>query len=338
MPNVYLDAILFACPAQTADHPDFGEYLGQLIDVDDLRRTECLALRISVKTAEVLATANCYPFWDRLPGVAFPQRGDVLRIIDAFLNKGTKVEDSLRISDLLLDQPTCNPAGHLTGRSVRLVEHHHNLLAFMCIEKEIREGDHCDPVLLTRGLANPNAMLHTKGTVMIVEWLEGAVRIDVPYNYQDAFVAFPTSDALLAAIDPVDIWVCEKDLENAIRIQTARASGQPQKAYLLSDSGRFELGREFLQSVQESGIGQTPARSRALLRACSETILNLNPGATHALRHGPEPTQRPRLRAKDGARAMRRDIDYEFHLHYWVTDAGPEFSRVVTHNDFAIAE
>ena len=76
---------------------------------DELRRSKCVGLLLSGHTPELLVTTQSYPYWDRLPGAVFPQRGDVLRIIDAFLNKTTKVEDFLRISDLLLDHPSCAP-------------------------------------------------------------------------------------------------------------------------------------------------------------------------------------------------------------------------------------
>jgi hypothetical protein len=49
---------------------------------------------------------------------------------------------------------------------------------------------------------------------------------------------------------------------------------------------------------------------------------------------GNEPQQK---RGQD--KAWRRDIDYEYHLHYWECDDGSvEFASVVTHNDFSIPE
>jgi hypothetical protein len=38
-------------------------------------------------------------------------------------------------------------------------------------------------------------------------------------------------------------------------------------------------------------------------------------------------------------KAQRRDIDYEFHLHYWeIANDVIELASVVHHNDFSIPE
>jgi hypothetical protein len=43
------------------------------------------------------------------------------------------------------------------------------------------------------------------------------------------------------------------------------------------------------------------------------------------------------MRGRD--KAQRRDIDYEFHLHYWECANGTiELASVVHHNDFSIPE
>ncbi len=337
MPRAYLDAILFACPEHSAETSAFENYLLRLIDLERLHQSRCLELLLSERTPELLASTQSYPFWDSLPGAVFPQRGDVLRIIDAFLNKGTKIEDFLRINDVLLDHASCSPATHLAGRDSRFVEHHHQLLALMCLDKVLNALPECGPIILTSGLKHGSASLQTTGTVVMVESFQGGVPLAVPYLYREVFKACDCSRSAFSALEPVEIWMHEEKYENAIRISVVR-SEQRLGRDTPDDSPPFKLGTEFARSIRESGTDQTPARVRALLRACVETILGENMGATHALREGPEPARPPIVRARDGARAMRRDVDYEFHLHYWVTETGPEFSRVVTHNDFRIAE
>lgn len=95
----------------------------------------------------------------------------------------------------------------------------------------------------------------------------------------------------------------------------------------------FEIGPNLLPSIHASGAGTLAASQ--LLRSFSETVDGLNLGATHAIRigAGPESAQVTR----DGAKAWRRDIDHEFHLHYWMTPRGyAEFADVVRHNDMGI--
>jgi hypothetical protein len=169
------------------------------------------------------------------------------------------------------------------------------------------------------------------------DWLEGANRIAEPFPYNHQFDACGDSEEFLAMLDPANFWIRERQFVPALKIAIARLAGEARGASCLSDTSTFILGPEFEQSLTETGVEQSLARVRALLRACAETVLNLNLGATHALREGPEANQPPVIRIKDQARGMRRDIDYEFHPHYWSTQAGPEFSRVVTHNDYRIA-
>ena len=59
--------------------------------------------------------------------------------------------------------------------------------------------------------------------------------------------------------------------------------------------------------------------------------------ATHALRSGAGGGNRQRMRGKDSA--WRRDVDYEYHLHYWECEAGNvELANLVVHNEFSISE
>jgi hypothetical protein len=59
--------------------------------------------------------------------------------------------------------------------------------------------------------------------------------------------------------------------------------------------------------------------------------------AVHALRAGKGGNNPKWTRGKDNA--QRRDIDTEFHLHYWkCADGTIELASVVRHNDFSIPE
>jgi hypothetical protein len=56
----------------------------------------------------------------------------------------------------------------------------------------------------------------------------------------------------------------------------------------------------------------------------------------HEIREGKSGSARQK---KQGAyEAWRRDIDYEYHLHYWKTANGPVFMSVVVHNDMSIPD
>jgi hypothetical protein len=86
--------------------------------------------------------------------------------------------------------------------------------------------------------------------------------------------------------------------------------------------------RECEQGGDRGLVGRT-------LRCLSETIDEQNMRAVHAKRTGSGGGDPQELR--DQNKAWRRDIDREYHLHYWECDDGTiEFASVGPHNMFDI--
>jgi hypothetical protein len=103
------------------------------------------------------------------------------------------------------------------------------------------------------------------------------------------------------------------------------------------DLPAFRIGSQFLASLDEHHVGSGSGLAEKLIRSILETIDHENLAATHWLRKGAGASDPQRMRGKDAA--WRRDVDYEYHLHYWECDAGyVEFARLVVHDDFSIPE
>ena len=99
----------------------------------------------------------------------------------------------------------------------------------------------------------------------------------------------------------------------------------------------FEIGHEFFGSLQTHHVAADSGLAEKLFRAIVETICHENLGATHALRKGRGANDPQRMRGEDAA--WRRDVDYEYHLHYWECAKGTvELALVVVHNDFSIPD
>src|SRR3989442_1068834 len=150
MPWVFLDAFVLAAPPTTCDAATCDQYMLRLLDLHELDDNTSAELLISVRTAEVLFETNSYPLWDRLPAQLYPHRTDIMRIMDALLTKSKKVEDALRISYVLLDRQICAPDSHLRTREPSFVEHHHQLLALMWVQRFVQANRIA--LLLTAGL------------------------------------------------------------------------------------------------------------------------------------------------------------------------------------------
>jgi len=96
---------------------------------------------------------------------------------------------------------------------------------------------------------------------------------------------------------------------------------------------RFNI--HFQKSLEDCGILLNAGLANSTLRAVVHTIENVHMAATHPLREGSGPNEAQVRRGKD--LAWRRDIDHEYHLHYWQCPGGlVELACVVTHNDFHI--
>ncbi|HIP73832.1 MAG TPA: hypothetical protein EYH05_20850 [Anaerolineae bacterium] len=72
------------------------------------------------------------------------------------------------------------------------------------------------------------------------------------------------------------------------------------------------------------------------LRAIVETIDQLMLEDVHALRQIDSGGSPQRVRDRD--KGWRRDIDREYHLHYWEGTDGIEFGWMGPHNDFRLPE
>ncbi|HCF1401505.1 TPA: hypothetical protein NH837_005773, partial [Pseudomonas aeruginosa] len=95
------------------------------------------------------------------------------------------------------------------------------------------------------------------------------------------------------------------------------------------------IGARFRELCQQVCADQGDSVPPKILRSIVETIKGHNLPAVHALRTGPGGNDPQRMRGSD--KAQRRDIDREFHLHYWeCADGTVELASVVYHNDFSI--
>ena len=97
------------------------------------------------------------------------------------------------------------------------------------------------------------------------------------------------------------------------------------------------VGSAFRTTCHGCCVDQSDSLPVRVLRSIVETIRNQNLSGVHALRSGLGGNSPQHMRGND--KAQRRDIDREFHLHYWACANGEiELASVVYHNDFSIPE
>jgi hypothetical protein len=339
--DIYLDPIILGCPVN-ADQEALHSYAEQMLTLNAARQATCSRFTLSATASETLVQANVFPLYSSLERLETVARSDVLKIVNNILTKSLIAEDRLGIRDILVEQPSCSPDSHLQGELPSFEDAHHRNAALIALQKNvIRCTDHSElgtPMMLT---SIPEGAYHSaqyRGDISIIDCEPDIVLPDTPYSYlEDIYLLGHPSDIVQCL--PIERLMIDhsafEDAVNSLVIQQ-RQQG------LLRDwppkQQNWSMGTEFRKTLEEHGFCSDPSKARSLLRAVVDTITNQNMSATHAIRMNAQGGTAQRLRKSDKARAYRRDIDYEFHLHYWETTNGPAFASVVVHSDFFIPE
>jgi hypothetical protein len=259
------------------------------------------------------------------------------------------IEDAINIREILFDtgEVLVEPPGFLTEREQIFVDNYYRVFILECLLEDLNESCNIEyKVLATRHLSNPNQLVTIKAKIDEYELCDSAktISLNTPYNLEGTLLSCtdPSQISNFFNDSPLEIaislWL-NAEYEKAISLYIEKIDCQTLK--IGSDNYRLSyfFGSKFLDTVEKLGFKTEYNKVKKLLRSCSETILEENPSATHWLRIKKGANSAQKKRKKDQASAWRRDIDYEYHLHYWkTTENRIEFASVVTHNDMTIPE
>ena len=155
-------------------------------------------------------------------------------------------------------------------------------------------------------------------------------------------------DFALKFLDPVDLWtigITNRDkncCRFAIECNTRMLFNEAvcKDVHIQARLTRWKFGPEFFAQKDKPDIFYDPSQVKRLLRVLAEAIATESTDKAHALRIGNSGGAPPRIRQRDGAKAIRKDINLAIHLHYWERDGkGPEFANItIEHDDYYIAD
>jgi hypothetical protein len=343
VPDLFLDPYLLAFPKDPSSVKQIEDYALLLETSLQLHSENWVTLYRLADQYSVLDEAGAYPEWDEVKqallrlNIEHISPKDILSVAGYLLDRPVPLEDKLHLRDILLDDISCNPSQHLDSRPASFVDCYHRLSALACLVRRSEPLNEHAEVLITSGLDTDPLGTEVNVHVLECTFTQDATKFSLPCDAHGHFSCCATKHSVYLSLDPVAIWLaCDnaqgylKALEICI-YQTAPVSGE-------ATNSSWTLGRQFLQTASTLGFLKDPAKAEILLRACAETALSLKMPDTHALRTGRGGGDPQRKRGRDKAKAWRRDIDRQYHLHYWETPNGPEFASVVVHNDFAIPE
>lgn len=348
MISVFIDPYLLAHPkvSDQESEEDISKYVEELVAWRELKSANWARVFLSRSAAQTLIDTNTFPLWNNIklavakldPDKQTFQVKDILEVVNGLLSKLPFLEDELEILDVLFDGTSHLPNDHLNGRHSLFVEHYSLLLVLMCLYTRLSTIPATRLFLITSHLSNP-IDVWVNSEIMLIEFQEPKRALELPIRVEEQFTALTYSSDLKLLIDPVYLWGAastEEQFRKALDVYLAKRrqlSGLSQEEAL-----DWSFGIEFIQTVRELGFGNLGHSSRieTLLRACSETILRQNMQDTHELRTGAGGNSPQRQRGNQGA--WRRDIDYDYHLHYWSGEKRVEFAKVVIHNDMSIPD
>lgn len=342
---VYLDAQVLACPPPHLGLSIFSGYVENLIAWNDLKQADWLQIYISRYAASTLAESNAYPPFPDLQrainvlDVKHMQAKDIVSLINSFLLKSFIIEDELGIDELLFKDCNYQPTIPLEQRQILFQEHFRLLSVLLSLHhhfiSEVRnqvlitsmDGDYVGSTMISATITD---LLKTSSEIIQDD-------IIFPLQVSVEFYLCRCLYSLHTSLDPCSIWAnadCEFALKKAIEIYIFQSEPR-QKPYKCPVSqNSYSIGPSFVRSCEQLGFFEDSSKIRMLLRACSETIIGTNTRAIHWIRTSIGGNS-PQLKVGNNT-AWRRDIDGEYHLHYWSTPHGPRLATVVRHNDFTI--
>lgn len=327
MKNIAIDPYILAYPNETNTSIDeFEDYINRLLELNQLQDEMNLNYVISGNTAALLTITNNYPDWATLKvelsrygldGIYQPK--DIFATLDKLL-KNQCIEEISNTEEILYENVYISPNELIENRPINYTDELFRLLMYMCLE--IKKGN--DYFLAS--IETIDSIVTIQGDIYDIE-----SKANLPKHYKEKFSTFSTIKQFLCIVDPILIWKNaqeELDYINAININLFQRTGE------ITGKKNWYFGKKFLKTVSDLGFLSDDSKIKSLLKSITDTIINVNLSATHSLRSGEGGTSPQLTRMSD--KAWRRDVDYEFHLHYWVKDNSFEFAALVTHNDMHI--
>ena len=346
MPSVTIDSGVLVAPPEHGSAEDAYHYVETLLDWSRLLDEPWMAIYMSERASEALFDDGLFPLRGQLKrlfaanGIVEYDVNTVAQFIDRLLQLTPSFETYFSIRDVLAEELSTEPDILQLSSGKRLRSDLARCIVLIAILRQhCREPIRDHSMILRQA---PGKTVRVRALIRLLEHQRSdlsATPIPPKYFEGDVLVCddfrglvecLDEGMVLLKATDEVGI-------ETAIRIAIYKARlkgcGDPQ----WDDIPHHRIGRAFRSSLQQ--INPTQQLASKLVRALVETIERTNMTATHWLRTGPGANEPQRVRGIDQAKAWRRDIDHEYHLHYWSCEDGiVEIASIDVHSEFRIPD
>lgn len=347
--GVTIDAGILVVPDLGVRRDDAYRYVETLLVWSKLLDEPWIAICMSERSAEVLAEEGLYPLRDQITALFSEHRvvefdaNTVATVINRLLMHTPTFETYFRVRDVLADD--CSTAPDILQLSFG--NHLQSDLA-RCLVLIALLRAHCGSSVLNHALAiraSPRRLIRVRALVHDIEHRRDDFErsVPIPPEYFEGDVL--TCDDFGSFVECIDERTVLNNASDAsgvkvaIRISLYKSRLAEGLSPEWEDVDGWHMGSQFGETVRRCIRSAVPSLATSILRAIGETICRRNLAAVHALRTDVGGNSPQRRRGVDGARAFRRDIDRDYHLHYWeLADAKIELASVGLHNDFSIPD
>ncbi|OEH86575.1 hypothetical protein BHU72_09955 [Desulfuribacillus stibiiarsenatis] len=322
MINIYIDPFNFACPQQDGNMQQFEDYVNNLLLWNDFKNTDWANILITERTMEILFDTGDYPLWDNIKssilsyGLVEIQAKDIIDVVEGLL-KTTTVEHYLKNEDIIYQDCTCNPLELIQSLPEEYRISSLNLMVQMALVDYYINSSETEQIYINRILNFEFKELNISAKILKCNQNNFSKKIPhFPYDIDYNFKCSKNMLGLYKSIDPIKMWKTSKSDEQykmALLIYIYQRNIESGLNNSIEAISKWDFGKKFILSVK---------------------IFQENMVDTHALRTGKGPEDPQKKRGED--KAWRRDIDYTFHLHYWLGMNSVEFAKIVIHDDMSI--
>lgn len=348
MPSVTIDAgVLAVPPLHGATEDDARQYVDTLLDWSKLLDKPWVAIYMSERASETLLTEGLYPLREQLDTLLRANSivdlpiDSVVIVVDRLLRRTPSFEAHFSINDVLAENLITEPdvLGLCAGSGLQSE-------LGRCIVLTAILRQHCQRQIWDHSLILRNAPDRVVHVTTLIQYLEHqrsdlAGLLMAPEVFSGDVLVCDSFRGLIECLDEARILLQATGnygIEIAVQIAVYKTQLASEQEPNWDDVPPCRIGSAFRSALQS--LHPTYQLTLKLLRAIVETLEQTNMIDTHPLRTGRGGADPQRIRESDNARAWRRDIDRDHHLHYWVCPDGEvEIASIsYPHDDFEIPE
>lgn len=330
--RILVDSEVLAVPNAPVDSDSAEAYVERLIALTRLLLDQRFTLVRSDEAWEVLELQNACPPWEGSPLDHIVADSDLLSLFLGVIQRCATISSEAGVTDVLFTGEQVRPPDHLEGRSDIFCDDYFRVLVSWWIPNGDERPRGCAP-MLTVGLADPVKVDITAEIHEVEPDVLGG--LGLPCVIDGATKHLSSLGKLASTIDPVSL-LQNRLIELAFRAEVAQRTGDT--STWLDHDLPYSVHADFLPSAKRLGFLDNEGQTARLLRASVDILMDQRLDQTHWIRTGPGGADPQLVRGRDGAGAWRKDIDHEFHLHYWKRANHVEFALVAKHRSTYIPE